>query len=270
MNTFSKKRSLRLLTLSSIILLLASCGSSREYAARMSPPAPDKYTSAVDFTVDFTGGNTSFDEGTKIGHGHMCGWISGSRKDLFKQGVSQICQRRGGVWKSNLCEQGKDVLFVAYVTEKYPRICNTGLEDFNATAYEPKVGVTQEQFTSEMARLDYKSTKFIELQREMMENVLAAQRERERQRIAIQEEGARQLLLNKNREIQSKSEEMRKTIKTGTQTNCGPVIEIRGNLAKTYFPVQGYGNEHWLEVKSLFTPNAGCTFVNGRYTPPIQ
>lgn len=60
----------------------------------------------------------------------------------------------------------------------------------------------------------------------------------------------------------------RKSIKMETQTNCGPVLEMKGQLAKVYFPVSSYGNEHWINKNSLFPPYYGCSFLNGRYQSP--
>jgi hypothetical protein len=60
----------------------------------------------------------------------------------------------------------------------------------------------------------------------------------------------------------------RQTLKVETETNCGPVVEIKGNLVKIYSPVANYGNEHWLKKDELFPSDYGCSFFNGNYVPP--
>jgi TPR repeat protein len=57
----------------------------------------------------------------------------------------------------------------------------------------------------------------------------------------------------------------RSTIKVGIETNCGPALEIRGELVKIYSPVKDYGNEHWIRRDQLYPSGSGCSFQNGRY-----
>lgn len=61
----------------------------------------------------------------------------------------------------------------------------------------------------------------------------------------------------------------RQSLKLGDKTNCGPIIEVKGPLVKIYFPVQNYGNEHWLEIEKIYPAGvANCQFINGTYMPP--
>lgn len=60
----------------------------------------------------------------------------------------------------------------------------------------------------------------------------------------------------------------RKQLRQSGETNCGPVIEMNGKLAKIAAPVAGYGNEHWIRVDKLFPPGYECRFFNGQYQPP--
>jgi hypothetical protein len=69
-------------------------------------------------------------------------------------------------------------------------------------------------------------------------------------------------------ERRSKIQMFRQTVDETRETNCGPVLEIKGDLVKVYFPVADYGNEHWLRVAELYPPEYGCVFVNGRYAGP--
>jgi hypothetical protein len=57
----------------------------------------------------------------------------------------------------------------------------------------------------------------------------------------------------------------RSTIKVGTETNCGPVIEVRGELVKVYAPVKDFGNEHWIRSDQIYPVGNECKFSNGRY-----
>jgi len=59
--------------------------------------------------------------------------------------------------------------------------------------------------------------------------------------------------------------QFRSSIKLETETNCGPVLEMKGGLAKVYAPVANYGNEHWIKKDQLFPAGQACRFVNGRY-----
>jgi hypothetical protein len=57
----------------------------------------------------------------------------------------------------------------------------------------------------------------------------------------------------------------RQAIKGGTETNCGPVVEVKGNLIKVYAPVQNYGNEHWIRRDQIYPAGETCQFINGQY-----
>lgn len=70
------------------------------------------------------------------------------------------------------------------------------------------------------------------------------------------------------REKSHKLEIFRKSLNVGTNTNCGPVIEIKSSLVKVYFPVPNYGNEHWISKEDLFSIDYSCQFLNGRYIKP--
>ncbi|MBV8659391.1 MAG: hypothetical protein JO142_16335 [Burkholderiales bacterium] len=60
----------------------------------------------------------------------------------------------------------------------------------------------------------------------------------------------------------------RQTLRVGARTNCGPVVEMRGDLMRVYLPVRDYGNDHWIDRSDLFPSGWGCRFVNGNYVPP--
>lgn len=54
-------------------------------------------------------------------------------------------------------------------------------------------------------------------------------------------------------------------IKVESETNCGPVIEVRGNLVKVYSVVKDYGNEHWIKRNELYPVGQACWFKEGQY-----
>ena len=74
----------------------------------------------------------------------------------------------------------------------------------------------------------------------------AAQQEKERQKIAS----------------------FRKSLSEGNESNCGSILEIKGNLVKIVFAVANYGNEHWIRRSEIFPSGYGCRFLNGQYQPP--
>ena len=62
----------------------------------------------------------------------------------------------------------------------------------------------------------------------------------------------------------------RQSVKIGTETNCGPVVEIKGQLLKVYHPIPSFGNEHWLRLEQILLPSMECNFFNGIYSPPRE
>lgn len=62
----------------------------------------------------------------------------------------------------------------------------------------------------------------------------------------------------------------RAALAEGTETNCGPVLEVKESLVKVYAPVKDYGNEHWLRRETVFPPGYECTWNNGQYQPPRE
>lgn len=78
-------------------------------------------------------------------------------------------------------------------------------------------------------------------------------------------------LVKERNEAEEEAEKIaafRKALKSEDSTNCGPVIDRRGNLFKVYFPVSNYGNEHWIRRDNLYPAGFACRFVNGQYVPP--
>lgn len=58
----------------------------------------------------------------------------------------------------------------------------------------------------------------------------------------------------------------RNNLRVGSDTFCGPVIEIRQPMIKIAVnaQVQGFSNEAWLKAPDMFPPEYGCRNVNGR------
>lgn len=57
----------------------------------------------------------------------------------------------------------------------------------------------------------------------------------------------------------------RNLLAVGTESNCGPVIEMKGDLVKVYHPVANFGNEHWIRRDALYPAGSNCLFQNGTY-----
>lgn len=80
------------------------------------------------------------------------------------------------------------------------------------------------------------------------------------------------VIAKKDAEERQAREELAKwqnSLQVGDETNCGEVLELRRGLVKVNFPVENYGNEHWIKKNLILKPDAGCQFVNGNYIPPF-
>lgn len=83
-----------------------------------------------------------------------------------------------------------------------------------------------------------------------------------------------ELALQKEREKIARQEdqrnaEFRKTLKIGTDTFCGPVIELRRPMVKIAVNVQlqGFGTEAWLKESQIYPAYCGCRNINGQLSP---
>lgn len=100
-----------------------------------------------------------------------------------------------------------------------------------------------------------------EMKPRLKQSEMAAEEEARKRAIAA-EEAARKRVLVESQQLTV----WRKSLKVESETNCGPVLEVKGNLLKVYSPVRDYGNEHWIKRELLFMPGAGCRFENGSYS----
>ena len=268
---YSRASALALILATLAILTACSAG----YVARLAPPSPEQYLSAVDFATSYTGGRETLENGARAGSGHMCGMpVVGSRRERYYDGLASICARKNGAWNKPICSRGMDVLFVAGSRNNQKRVCNADLEDFFVFAYEAAPGVSPAQFTSAMAETGHKSPARAKI--EMQANAEAAAKNAEAAAKALDREAtlreqqridrAKNQALARERSV-ALTLAFRKSVSVGTTSNCGPVVELRQNLAKVYFPVQGYGNEHWIDVNRLMPDGFGCRFINGQYWP---
>lgn len=92
--------------------------------------------------------------------------------------------------------------------------------------------------------------------------------EREAAKVAAEKE-RRRLDDERRRQTLSRVQAFRRSIGVGTETNCGPILEAKGDLLKIYAPVANYGNEHWMRIEEVYPPGFGCRFFNGRYEAPV-
>lgn len=58
--------------------------------------------------------------------------------------------------------------------------------------------------------------------------------------------------------------EWRKTVKEGTESHCGLVIQVRPSIAE----VQTMIGAHWFKVEQLLPPGIECAFLNSVYVEP--
>jgi len=72
----------------------------------------------------------------------------------------------------------------------------------------------------------------------------------------------------KKKQILENAVKFRNALNVGVETNCGPVIDIKSDMIKVYFPVQNYGNEQWIHREDIFPPTVSCRFINGKYQIP--
>jgi len=118
---------------------------------------------------------------------------------------------------------------------------------------------------------------------ETRQKELAQQRavEMEKQRIADEAEARQRAAEERQRQIEEAKERkkqeieqaqerkklaaFRKSLREGDDTNCGPIIEVKGKLVKVAFAVANYGNEHWIKRDQILSTEYGCRFVNGQY-----
>jgi len=99
--------------------------------------------------------------------------------------------------------------------------------------------------------------------------------EKEEKRLAEQE--AKEEKLRKEQELRAAKvlaaqvNAFRKTLKIGSDTHCGPIVEIRHPMYKIAVNAQlaGFGNEAWLKVSEIFPPQFGCLNRNGLLSPNL-
>lgn len=92
-----------------------------------------------------------------------------------------------------------------------------------------------------------------------LEDILA-----ERKRVALQEKQAAAQQAKEQQQVVA----FRKSISGGDESNCGPIIEVKGKLIKVAVAVANYGNEHWVRRDEIYPSGWECRFVNGQYQPP--
>ena len=108
--------------------------------------------------------------------------------------------------------------------------------------------------------------------------LVAEEKERKRQaklaeerRIAAEKKRKQQERLAEQRRIEEskKLKQWRSKIQVGTETFCGPVIDINQVMVKIYVKTQlsGYASEAWLNRAELYPPSAGCRNKNGVLSP---
>lgn len=57
---------------------------------------------------------------------------------------------------------------------------------------------------------------------------------------------------------QKRLAKFRKSLRIGMDTNCGKVVELKASVVKVYFPVEGIGTEHWVDVGDMDEASQAC------------
>lgn len=97
-------------------------------------------------------------------------------------------------------------------------------------------------------------------------NLVEARVERDRKQIA---DDARRSAENAKRAqdaLAAEATALRKNIKIGTRTNCGPVFDVRLPMVG----VQTMIGMQYIDANQLWGPSAGCYFTNGVYIGPTR
>lgn len=128
--------------------------------------------------------------------------------------------------------------------------------------YDPDQLLTQAAENRDRAKFEE------DAQREERNQRREAEETQRKEAQAKADEEKRQYEEQQRRQRMAQVEAFRRSIRIETETNCGPVLEIKGALVKIYFPVANYGNEHWVRKELLFPPQWECRFFNGGYQPP--
>jgi hypothetical protein len=102
-----------------------------------------------------------------------------------------------------------------------------------------------------------------------LEKKAKAEAELARQRVIDEKEWAaygRQKAAGKQQHLAR----FRAGLKVESETNCGPVTAVRGNLVQVYSAIKDYGNEHWIRRSELYPTGYDCWFSNGQYVGTKQ
>lgn len=131
-----------------------------------------------------------------------------------------------------------------------------------------KTAKTSAQFTRFINNYSANDPEGLVQQAKYLREIALTQELEEKARQEAVRQASQQHEKERKARIERIATEFRTNLSVGTQTNCGPVLELRGNLVKVYVPVQGYGNEHWVRRDTVYQPTLGCRFRNGQYMPP--
>jgi len=171
-------------------------------------------------------------------------WVSGIYWSLSGwRGVNSVTLRNGATYRA----QRSDSYGVRLVRSSQALGGEAALEFVNEKA--DKIAALERQRAAEEAR----------------KKELAQQRAVEEQKRRIAEEAETRQRQIEQAQVRAKLPAFRKSLREGDDTNCGPIIEIKGKLIKVAFAVANYGNEHWVKREQILSPDYACRFVNGQY-----
>jgi uncharacterized protein YceK len=84
---------------------------------------------------------------------------------------------------------------------------------------------------------------------------------------------ARDIVLARTRantvRIEQQANALRRSLRSGSETNYGRVLDVRGTSVKVAVALQGFGNEQWVPVEYIYPPGvASAAFYNGEPQRP--
>ncbi|WP_168795282.1 hypothetical protein [Paraburkholderia aromaticivorans] len=84
---------------------------------------------------------------------------------------------------------------------------------------------------------------------------------------------AREFVLSRTRtntaRIEQQANTLRRSLRSGSETNFGRVLEVRGTSVKVAVAVQGFGNEQWVPIEYIYPAGvASAAFYNGEAQRP--
>lgn len=187
------------------------------------------------------------------------GLASGSRKVIDKHKIS------GVVEEVNLLEVVKNESVRIETEKKLARYRNTFEMAQSVRDFDSFIANYEKFDPDKLIPLAIEKRKSAQINKDLEQKRIIAQKVEK----ALEESKKKVAEKQRHLQLAARIKEFRNGVKVETETNCGPVLEIKGSLLKIYFPVKDYGNEHWIHKRKIFPTGFNCQFINGSYIPPV-